>query len=273
MVACGEKVEPQGQLNGKAMGTTWSLKINGDPAAELDKVIGLRLAELEVIFSTWDDSSVVSRLNRGEDVDLPPEYQEVLTLAETIKELSGGAFDVEVGELVQQHGFGSKLGGRLDFSGIAKGYAVDEIGRLLDGRGIEEYLFELGGELIGRGEREWQVGLESADPESVGKVRRVVGLRNQAVATSGRYRQFSGEANHLIDPRTRQPVVHDCVSVSVVAASCQLADAWATALIVLGIEDGMALAEREGIEAYFVRRLEDGNFEELHTPAQPSPGG
>ena len=88
-------------------------------------------------------------------------------------------------------------------------------------------------------------------------------LRDQAVATSGSYRLFRGDANHLIDPRSGRPAAHDCVSVSVIADSCAEADALATALMVLGVQEGRALAGRLGRRAYFVRRLAGGGFEEL----------
>ena len=267
LVGCGERDDgsPLQVLKGHAMGTGWSLKHPGQADPDLAGVVADRLAELEAIFSTWDENSVVSRLNRGEEVELPDEYVGLSIFSAAMRDTSGGAFDVGVGDLVRRHGFGSPLGGRLDFSAVAKGFAVDEVAQLLVRNGVDTFLFELGGELIARGDREWKVGLESADPDSLGGVRRVIRLRDQAVATSGSYRQFRGEASHLIDPRTGRPVEHDCVSVSVVAATCQMADAYATAFIVMGIEDGMALAESEGLEAYFVRRLADGSLEELVT--------
>ncbi|MFT4549872.1 MAG: thiamine biosynthesis lipoprotein [Verrucomicrobiales bacterium] len=264
LVGCqkGDKVEQRSA--GEAMGTTWSLRYSGDKIGGVEMRIAARLNELEDIFSTWREDSLVSRWNRGEIVSgLPEEYWEVAAIADEVKEKSNGAFDVEVGKSVAAAGFGSEFSGTLDFSGIAKGFALDEIEEVLQAAGVEAFLFELGGELLARGERDWRVGLESPEPGSVGEVRRVITLRDAAVATSGTYRLFRGDANHLIDPRTRKPVAHDCVSVSVVAATCAEADAWATALMVLGADEGSVLAEQVGVRAFFVRKTPDDGFIEL----------
>lgn len=260
LVGCGDARPQETILQGEAMGTTWRLRYAGEMVAGLDGRVTRRLDELEAIFSTWREGSVISRLNRGEEVALPDEFRRVSALAAQIGEMSGGVFDVELGESVGAAGFGSGLGGRLDYSGIAKGFAADEVGALLESLGLDTFLFEIGGELLGRGVREWRVGLESPEPGAIGELRRVIPLRDQAVATSGTYRLFRGTEHHLIDPRSRQPVVHDCVAVSVVAESCAEADAFATALIVLGAEQGLVLARRLGLRAYFVRRLSDGTL-------------
>ncbi|MGI9244800.1 MAG: FAD:protein FMN transferase [Verrucomicrobiales bacterium] len=261
---------PEHVLDGAAMGTTWSLRYSGSEMGELDRRVADRLEELEAIFSTWREGSLVSQLNRGDEPPLPQDYTRLARLAGEMRERTGGIFDVALGESVEAAGFGSGLGGRLDYSGIAKGYAVDEIGSLLESLGVEAFLFELGGELLGRGPRDWRVGLEAPDPGSVGRSRRVISLRNQAVATSGVYRLFRGDQNHLIDPRSRRPVAGDCVSVSVVADTCAEADASATALMVLGVEAGSALARRLGLHAYFVERLADGSLVETG-PDRDSP--
>jgi len=260
LVGCRDARPQETILQGEAMGTTWRLRYAGETVAGLDGRVTRRLDELEAIFSTWREGSVISRLNRGEEVALPDEFRRVSALAAQIGEMSGGVFDVELGESVEAAGFGSGLGGRLDYSGIAKGFAADEVGALLESLGIDTFLFELGGELLGRGAREWRVGLESPEPGAIGELRRVIPLQDQAVATSGTYRLFRGTEHHLIDPRSRQPVAHDCVSVSVIAESCAEADAFATALIVLGAEQGLVLARRLGLRAYFVRRLSDGTL-------------
>jgi len=271
LVSCGDrdgqvKGVSEHTLEGRTMGTSWSLRYEGSAVDGLEGKIVNRLEQLEEVFSTWRGDSVVSRINRGVAVELPADYTRVLELAREIQTQSGGAFDVEVGDYVRMAGFSSELGGRLDFSAIAKGYAVDEIGHLLEVEGVAVFLIEIGGELLGVG-RDWRVGLESPDPGSVGKVRRTIFLRDAAVATSGSYRLFRGESNHLIDPRSGGSISHDVVSVSVVAETCAEADAYATALIVLGMDEGMALAERLGLRAVFVQRLSDGEFEQSESSA------
>lgn len=150
---------------------------------------------------------------------------------------------------------------RIDLSAIAKGYAVDWVADRLELRDVHDYLIEIGGELRAYGKspagRPWRVGLEQPDPLKVGAVRRTLLLDDQAVATSGVYRLFREESgkqvSHVIDPRTARPVTHDLVSVSVVADTAMEADAWATALLVLGPDEGFQVAQKLGLAATFLR--------------------
>nr|WP_318781324.1 FAD:protein FMN transferase [Sphingomonas aliaeris] len=152
----------------------------------------------------------------------------------------------------------------LDLSGIAKGYAVDAVADLLAASGIAHALVEIGGELVGRGVRPdgqpWWVDLEVPPGLTLAPFR--VALHGLAVATSGDYRR--GE--HTIDPRTGYPVVDPVASVSVIHRSALAADAWATALTVLGVHEGIAMAEREGLAARLVT-VRGGVAVEHITPA------
>ena len=235
---------------------------------------------------------------------------EVLRLALGVSEKTAGAFDVTVGPLVAAWGFGAeprsparrpdaaelaeirgRVGFRLlgldpskatvrkrradvicDLSGIAKGFAVDEVARALTDLGWTDFLIEVGGEVRARGRRPdgeiWRVGVER--PDASGRaVQAVVALADRAMATSGDYRSFRIESDeregderlsHVIDPRTGRPVSHQLASVSVVHPDAALADAWATALLVLGPEQGHALAEAESIGAYFITRTGHDTF-------------
>ncbi len=156
-------------------------------------------------------------------------------------------------------------GMRIDLSSIAKGYAVDRLSDLLAARGVMNSLVEIGGELRARGQRPeggpWRLAVESPDP---GQSRFVdaLSISDAAVATSGDYRNYfevdGRRYSHLVDPRTGFPVTHELVSVTVVNPSCMTADALATALIVMGLEAGLELAESEGIAAHFVTRDGEG---------------
>lgn len=181
----------------------------------------------------------------------------------------------------------------IDLSAIAKGYAVDRVDSLLASSGYANSLVEIGGEIVVRGVNRqgtrWVLAVER--PTATGRaIHRL--LRPEApvaMATSGDYRNFyeheGRRYSHTIDPRTAAPVAHHGASVSVLADSCALADAWATALLVLGPERGPAVAEQEGIAAWFLsygdrpgellehattafdRRLAAGNEqEETHEP-------
>ncbi len=145
----------------------------------------------------------------------------------------------------------------LDLSAVAKGYAVDCVAALLDRAGVEHYLVGIGGEYRCRGRhpqgRPWRVGLEVPQATAAGTVYRQVVLRpGWAVATSGTYRQRRGQAHHIIDPRTARPATHRTVAVTVLAPRCMEADAWATALLVAGHEQGLPLARRHKLAAVFV---------------------
>lgn len=248
---------------------------------------------------------------------LSPQTLEVLSLAHQVSEATGGAFDVTVGPLVAAWGFGAqarsprripdpaelatireRVGFRnlrldlaqgtarkrrpdveCDLSGIAKGFAVDEVARALTELGWSDFLVEVGGEVRARGRRPggeaWRVGVER--PDASGRaVHAVIALRDQALATSGDYRNFyfDGEQRrtHIVDPRSGHPLEHRLASVSVVHREAALADAWATALIVLGPEQGFARAEAVGLGAYFLVRTGDDSFTSRATPAFPVVG-
>ncbi|MCA9063003.1 MAG: FAD:protein FMN transferase [Planctomycetaceae bacterium] len=161
---------------------------------------------------------------------------------------------------------------QIDLSAIAKGFAVDRITQLLESHGLQHYLAEIGGEVRARGTNAaataWTVGIEKPVADAR-LVHRVVHLRDAAMATSGDYRNFieidSRRYSHMIDPRTGYPVDHHLASVSVIADDCVSADAWATALMVLGPEHGYELAQRLGIAALMMERTET-DFLERATP-------
>ncbi len=161
----------------------------------------------------------------------------------------------------------------LDLSGIAKGYGVDGAAQALEALGIRDYVVETGGEVRARGMNvhgaPWQVAIE--EPQSgPRRPRCVVPLAGQSLATSGDYRIFFQRHGqrycHEIDPVAGSPVRHALTSVSVLANECAHADAWATALMILGPEEGYRCAERLGMGAYFITRGAEG-LQERATPA------
>ncbi|MGK5024157.1 FAD:protein FMN transferase [Janthinobacterium sp. RB2R34] len=155
-------------------------------------------------------------------------------------------------------------GVQLDLSSVAKGYAVDRLARYLDSQGVDHYLVEVGGELRGAGckpdGQPWWVMLEQVDgtDAALHPAEMMLALHGLSVATSGDYRRFFHDGTvryaHTIDPRTGMPLSNDLASVTVVHAQCMAADAWSTALTVLGIDAGMALAEQQGLAVRFVQR-------------------
>ena len=161
----------------------------------------------------------------------------------------------------------------FDLSAIAKGYGVDQVAEALESEEVEHYMVEVGGEIRTRGSNPngnpWRIAIEKPDPTQR-EMQLVLPLSNLSLATSGDYRNYYEEEgkriSHTIDPRTGWPITHSVASVSVVHRECVQADAFATALLVLG-PDGFELAEELGLAAFFLARSPDGGFAERQTPA------
>jgi len=170
----------------------------------------------------------------------------------------------------------TKLDGatQIDLSAIAKGFAVDQITERLIELGHANMMVEVGGEIVARGTNirgdVWRFGIE-VPTEGERSVYTAVSLRNGAMATSGDYRNVyfvdGRRVSHLIDPRTAAPIEHSLASVTVIGQRCSTADAWATALLVLGEIEGSTIAEQQGIAAHFIVREQDGSFSSRTTPA------
>jgi len=171
---------------------------------------------------------------------------------------------------------------RLDFNAIAEGYAVDTIGELLESRGVMNYVAELGGEVRARGRKPdgsmWRVGIERPSLENRGEreLETAIELRDAGLATSGNYRkrrvQNGKTAAHIINPKTGYPALSSLLSVSVLAQDAMTADAYATAFIVLGLDDSMRFLEtHKDLQAYFVTEDAAGKLIETRSPGFPEP--
>lgn len=162
---------------------------------------------------------------------------------------------------------------RVDLSGIAKGYAVDSAVNVLHNAGVRGGVIELGGEVRCFGQRvdgrAWRVGVERPQPGSHNAYA-TLDVQAGAVATSGTYRNFAmrdgRRMSHVIDPRSGYPVEHDLTAVTVVAPTCMNADAWSTALLVLGLRQGLPLAEDHGVAALFIT-ANGGELRDFRSPA------
>ena len=201
----------------------------------------------------------------GQDFTVPSEDQ--VTRALHLVSHEKLQLDAAASRLKKAHGDMS-----LELSAIAKGYAVDQLADYLEQLHVANYLVEIGGEIRARGvndkQQPWQIGIEQPLPGRRA-VRQIVHLDNMAMATSGDYRNFFEQDgrrySHTIDPRNGHPVTHNLASVTVLHPSTMHADAWATALLVLGPEAGYALAVENGLAAYFIMH-DDGGFREEFTP-------
>jgi thiamine biosynthesis lipoprotein len=291
-------------LGGETMGTRWNVRavLPAARAAAVERAIVDRLDGLVAEMSHWSDISVLARFNRsapGSWIMLPSDFAHVMAAGLGIAAGTAGAFDPAIGRVVDLWGFGPtpvagppsddaieearktsdwrrlafdpaarrlrQPGGvSLDLSGIAKGHAVDAVADLLHDMGVVHALVEIGGELVGRGVRPdgepWWVDLETPPGTSLAPFR--IALHGLAVATSG----DAVRGAHTLDPRTARPIANGVVSASVIHDTALLADAWATALTVLGPEAGIAAATQARIAARIVTLI-DGADREYLTPA------
>lgn len=275
-------------LQGQTMGTiAYHIRYIATTDLFLKPEIDSLLRTFNGTLSTYISDSDLSRFNDSEGgISLSsPFFYPLLQETQQIYKLSAGAFDPTVMPLVNYWGFGPQkqeplkdslphdlldyVGWEyieynrdslfkkhpkveLDFSGIAKGYAVDLVADLLEHSKIEHYLIEIGGEVRckGRNLRNeiWRIGIEQPNENNSERaVAQRVELNNRALATSGSYRNFyvleGKKYAHTINPKTGYPVQHNLLSVSVFAPTCRRADALATAIMVLGVEKGQKIIE------------------------------
>lgn len=208
--------------------------------------------------------ALVAAWGFGPDASASPAWPDSRTLAMARARYSWRRLDLRD----EAHGRSARQPGglRLDLSGIAKGHAVDRGAEALAARGLHDFLFEIGGELIARGQRPdgrpWRVQVAAADTDAQPPL--VLPLRDEAVATSGDHwhvREHAGRRwSHTLDPRTGEPVGHALAAVTVVHANCMDADALATLLTVMGIEEGQAFADAHEVAALFTERLPAGTL-------------
>ena len=289
-------------IQGTTMGTiTYNVKYLGnekDYKLEIDDL----LQSFNQSLSTYIPNSEISQLNNDGVINFKSNYfLPVLKESKRVYEITNGAFDPTVGPLINAWGFGSaskdKLldslevdsllrligyhyvefddskvtipkGFNLNFSAIAKGYAVDLVGELLEGKGIENYMVEIGGELRCRGNNQegksWSIGVEDPTVNLDEKeVLAIVRMNSLSLATSGNYRNYFEENGklyaHIINPRTGYTSSHNLLSASVFSSNCMTADAFATAFMVVGLEEAKRIIESSNdLEALLVYQSEDG---------------
>ena len=239
---------------------------------------------------------LITRVNQGVPIETDAWFEHVFAASQQVYHRTGGAFDPTVSPLVNAWGFGFKQGifpdsaqvdsllahvgmnklslenhrvvksdslVTLNFSAIAKGYACDVIGQLLTDRGIDDYMVEIGGEMVVRGRnpegKPWRVGVNRPTIEGgeAGTIEEVLQMTGGGLATSGNYRNYrvvdGKRIAHTIDPVTGYPVQHSLLSATVLALDCMTADAYATAFMVMGLERSRALVDSlPGVEALFL---------------------
>lgn len=286
---------PYQHNEGMVFGTFYKITYQCD--SDLHASIGRELQRVDCSLSPFNKESVITSVNENRSVVLDDMFLDVFRLAMKISDDTDGAFDITVAPLVNAWGFGFKSGvkptqqvvdslrqmigykkvritdGRvikddprimLDCSAIAKGYGADVVARLLDRRGVTNYMVEIGGEVVTRGispkRLPWKIGVTKPVDDSLsvsGELQTVLNVTDLAMATSGNYRNFyyrdGKKYAHTIDPKTGYPVQHSILSATVLTRDCATADAYATSFMVMGLERARQVLDRHPeLMAYFI---------------------
>lgn len=305
-----QRTTPYQKDSGFIFGTIYNITYQNDK--NLKKEIEEELHKVDNSLSPFNKQSIISKINRNENVKADEMFTNVFTLAEQISSETDGAFDITVAPLVNAWGFGfenkikptketidslkqligykrvSLIDGKikkedqrimLDCSAIAKGYASDVIADFLRSKGINNFMVEIGGEIVTSGINDkrlpWKIGVTKPIDDSLNthqELQTVLNVTNKAMATSGNYRNFyyknGKKYAHTIDPRTGYPVQHSILSATVLANNCATADAYATAFMVMGIDKAKKiLANHNEIMAYFIYSDTQGNNAVWYSPS------
>lgn len=291
--------------NGLIFGTVYKITYQHD--WNLKEKIEVELKRFDGSLSPFNDTATITRINRNEDIVPDSFFTNVFRRSAEISKETDGAFDITVASLVNAWGFGFKKGifpdsARIDSlleitgyekvrlseegkivkqdervmlscSAIAKGYAVDVIARLLQREGVRNFMVDIGGEVVVRGENPqkgaWRIGLNKPIDDSLSvnqELQAVLQVTDLGMATSGNYRNYyykdGKKYAHTIDPRTGYPVQHSILSATVIAKDCMSADAYATAFMVMGLEEAERFADAHpDIDACFIYADEEGKFQ------------
>ncbi len=278
----------------------------------LHRAIDARLSEIDHRMSTYKQDSELSQFNTATAQQwhtISPELLHVVQAGHNLSKSTAGAFDMTVGKLVNLWGFGPKINTDmippadkiaelqqsigyqklqiqltppaimkqsdnlfLDLSAIAKGYAVDAIAQVILENNIQNFIVEIGGEIITHGHKKhnkpWVVGIETPAANTTTNKRHIqkkLYLHGVAMATSGDYRNYFDlngiRYSHTIDPTTGYPIKHNLASVTVISDSCMKADGLATAFMVMGPEKALQYATENHI-AIFLLIKDGGHFTE-----------
>ena len=309
IISCDIK-RPYDELSGSTFGTFYNIKFFSNDENIINK------KEIDSIFSMFDnslstyiDNSTISKVNRGENIQLDNLFIDVFNKSKVIYNKTGGMFDPSIGNLLEYYGFGpdktineinsneillilqsvgfdkvsivnNKLVKqnqftKLDFNAIAKGYAVDIVAEMLESKGVNDYMINIGGEIRSMGKNHfkdsfWKIGIENPEPKKQDDIiSKKVKLNNVSIASSGNYR------NYRVDPKTGIKYVHtinpingksqqsNILSASVISKSCFVADAYATAMMVGNLDYIINLTENnDEIESLIIYFDSNNNLSE-----------
>lgn len=290
--------------DGFAQGTTYHIVYSNEAGYALDSLIASIFTDIDYSLSVYNKESLISKINRGEEVEPDSLIRIVYERSLEIYHLSDGLFDVSASPLFNIWGFGfsdrSKItqevidsamnltgmekiklengrfvkelpGVTMNFNAIAKGYTSDVIAGELRKLGVENYLVEVGGEIVCKGKspsgKQWSVGIDKPEEGNIvqgAHIQDILLLSGGGLATSGNYRKYYEEDgkiySHTINPKTGYPVRHNLLSATVLAADAMTADAYATWFMVAGLEKAIEVLENNSdIEGYLIY-AQDGEY-------------
>ncbi|MEE1258977.1 MAG: FAD:protein FMN transferase [Paludibacteraceae bacterium] len=301
--------------DGRVFGTFYKIKYASNGKDVKTEYLAA-LAAVDTALSTFNKQSTITRVNLSPDsvllTDKDSLFIRVYNKACEISTITNGAFDITVAPLVNAYGFGfdpnrstpdsviaelknyvgwkkvslspsgyikkENPNVKLDASAIAKGFGSDAVARVLRQNGINDFMVEVGGEVVCSGVndkgRVWSIGInkpiEDSTMQHTNEIQRVVQLDGKALATSGNYLQYyyknGTKYAHTIDPCSGKPVNHTLLSSSIIADDCMTADALATACMVIGVDSALSLIESlPNVEGYFIYAGNNGEYLEKHT--------
>lgn len=310
MIIYNQKNTPYQHDKGMIFGTVYHVTYQNSD--NLNDQIVTELNKVDSSLSMFNKQSVITKVNNNQDIEVDVMFGDVFTLARTVSADTDGAFDITVAPLVNAWGFGFKSGNMpsrhtidslrtfvgykrvelhdsrivkadprvmLDCSAIAKGYGCDVVAELLRRKGIDNFMVEIGGEVVTSGISEkrvpWKIGVTKPSDDSLSvnnELQTVLNITDKAMATSGNYRNFyyknGKKYAHTIDPATGYPVQHSLLSATVISDRCAKADAYATAFMVMGLEKAKKVLDRHrDLMAYLIYSDHKGEYKVWFSPS------
>ena len=291
VVSCTNNSLKKTSISGYVYGTTYNIVYFSDDELQLKTQIDSLFNVIDMSMSTYNSNSLITKINNNEDVELDNHFKFVFNVSKNIFNKTNGYFDPSIGPLVNSLNFGPKnydipsvnlktlvgldkfnvienklnrpLNSFIDFNAIAKGYSVDLISNFLIINNITNYIVEVGGEIRSSGinldgNQNWRVGLDTPRFDGLQKeLYKIFNLKNSSMATSGVYRKFKIDSlgnkyAHIIDPKTGYSSTTNILSVTVISENCIEADAFATALHLMSVEEITNFAKKNNEISIFI---------------------
>lgn len=308
--SCVNNIDKQTILRGDIYGTTYSIVYFSKVDLQLKVKIDSIFNSIDMSMSTYNSKSLITKINNNKEVLLDDHFKYVFNTSKKIYYETGGDFDPSIGPLVNSLDFGPKtnnistdslmklvgldkfkifqnklqrpLNSFLDFNAIAKGYSVDMISEFLTFNNITNFLVEVGGEIRSSGlnladDRNWRVGLDTPTFDGLqNEIYKAFNLIDKSMATSGVYRKFKIDSlgnkyAHIIDPKTGYSSKTNILSITVIADNCIEADAYATALHLMTLDEiNLFVQENDKISVFIIFKDENNKIQDLSLNNFPS---